>query len=166
MDWNTHTRQMRVATFVVLIFVSSQLGFAQEEHKSEQVSCNSVANVAVPKYRIGQNLGGTTTSDTFILLVSVKPSEISREKMMALACKLGSVYGDFDAFILQVFDEHMAAVLYTVGGVDMPYPQANLRIRATYDVDKPTGSSWFKWFPEGGDWVRAENIRLIPSVTK
>jgi len=35
--------------------------------------------------------------------------------------------------------------------------------RATYDVDKPGDTKWFKWFPEGGDWVRAENIKLIPS---
>lgn len=35
--------------------------------------------------------------------------------------------------------------------------------RATYDVDKPGDSRWSKWFPEGGDWVRAENIKLISS---
>jgi hypothetical protein len=151
---------------VVLVLTAVSTMFAQQVQSPEEVTCESIAHVPVPKYRIGQNLGGTTTSDTFILSVSVKPSDVSKEKMMALSCKLASLYGAFDAFILQVFDEHMAAVLYTVGGVEMPYPRAGSKIRAIYDIDRRKGTSWFKWFAEGGDWVRAENFVLVPTAQR
>jgi hypothetical protein len=106
MHWNSHIRYMRVAALLVMILTLVQLSFSQGAQKFEEVSCRSVAHVAVPKYRIGNNLGGTTNADTFILFVSVKPADLSREKMVALACRLAQVYEAFDEFFLMVFEEH------------------------------------------------------------
>jgi len=80
MHWNSHIRYMRVAALLVMILTLVQLSFSQGAQKFEEVSCRSVAHVAVPKYpkyRIGNNLGGTTNADTFILFVSLKPADLS-----------------------------------------------------------------------------------------
>ena len=163
MPLNSHVRSVRIAVLVLLTLTPVQAGFTQELQKHDQVSCSSLANVAVPKYRIGQNVGGKTTSDEFILTVSVKPSDASREKMMALSCKLASVYAAFDDFYLMVFDEHLAAALYSVA-VHVPYEEARLKLRATYNRKRTKGTVDFMWFPNGGDWNSAQRFNLTPST--
>lgn len=70
----------------MLCFLASlQLSAVEGQTTSEGVNCETVSKIAVPKYRIGRKIGGGTTSDVFILFVSVKRSNISREKMMALS---------------------------------------------------------------------------------
>lgn len=157
---------MRSTTLIAMFcfVIGLQLALADGQAKVDVVRCDTLAKIAVPKYRIGQNIGGKTTSDGFILIVSVNPSEASKEKLMALSCKLSSTYAAFDDFYLMVFDEYLAAAAYNPGGVDVPYEGASSKLRATYESKKADDTRDFMWFPIGGERDSAQAFNLIPST--
>lgn len=155
---------MRIISAVVLVlmiagaFPGVSPGLAPQN--GEKDTCDSFLKQEVPAFRIAKRYR-TDLKLGIVLQISVAPSDIERDKLLALACKLGRKYGDKKSVYVWVCDSFQAAKRYN------PQSEGNdsetmHSCRARYGLIVGTREESLDWRPDRnnpGRWIHIDLSR-------
>lgn len=149
-------------TYVVCLWLLACPNCGAQEREIQKEDCATFASAPVPKYHIRHRYHAGIKPMLF-LFVSVDPSDISRDDVIALACHIGKKYSAEQALGLWILDDSHAAKVYA------PAHEGNSgkterALRATYefyrDFFREKDSQFLDWRPDPNDRSRWIHIDL------
>ena len=155
-------RLLRTTSFSVLLSVqvASLSNFlclfckAQERETQKEV-CANFAGVKPPPY----NLVRQWHADVHpmpILFVSVKQRHMTRDSMIALACRIGKDHSSERALDLYIFDDQHAAKVYSPAH-EGNTAEVEKALRAMYEFSREKGQQWIDLRPApNSKWIHVD----------
>lgn len=140
----------------ILLMLPSQ---SSQEIRSKE-TCQSDQKHAAPRYRVAKKYR-TDLKPGLVMFVSVAPSEIDRDKLIALACELGRKYLNEDRLSVWILDSYRAARRFHPQGEGNDR-QTNLSRRALFGFSRENGDGEqsLEWWPDPIDRNRRVHIDL------
>lgn len=144
-------------------FIPAALYTSSEQPTELRASCGDLHGERPPDFRVAKEFRGDVRPALF-LYISVVPSAISRDGLIALACKLGMDHAGEERVFVWILDNHRAAKRFdhVKGGPDL---ETNLAFRARYSFSRDPKAGYgqsLTWRPDRNDFNRLEKINLGP----
>lgn len=153
----------RIFFVVELAMLAEILSFSYadseaQERETQKESCANFASAPIPTYHLVREWR-TDVEPMPVLFVSVKPRDVSRGSIIALACRIGAEHSSEQALDLYILDNLRAAKLFTPAyeGNSSKTERAH---RATYEFSRTTDSQFLDWRPDPNDPSRWIHINL------
>lgn len=124
--------------------------------QTERVSCEEFENSKLPKFKVVREYP-TDVMPGIVLRVLLDPADVSRDKLLALACSLGRAHAEHNLLFVYFFDSKAAAKNYS---------PMNPTQRALYGFSRNAGSvpgQSLDWRPDASDRNRWIHIDMGPS---
>lgn len=143
---------------VVVLLLAVTAVWAGQNKSSVSDSCDAYSGISVPKYRIAQTFVNRDAKFTS-LTVSIAPTDTNREKVVALACKLGRDYSREQVLVVWILDNHRAAKQFRFAG-QYSSEATRAALRASYSFDREKNSQELTWMPDRDKSFSTIKIKL------
>ena len=134
-----------------------------EKHQDKIIatdSCDAHLNVTVPKFRKAWTYSNPDKKST-VLTISIAPKDADRDRLIALACKLGKIYSIDQVFVGWILDDYPAAKKFGSTG-RYASEASNRSVRASYSFDREENSQRLIWTPDKNKPFSSIEITLGP----
>ena len=152
--------QLVIAVLALYIFDPRALARQRAE---ERADCDAYSGKQVPAFRVGKEFR-TDKGGFLVLSISVRPSDVDREKLIALACKIGRDHAEEDGVIVWILDSYKAAKRYSpLAGENER--QTNLAYVGSCGFSRDPRArpeQSLDWWPDTNDRTRSVHIDLGP----
>ena len=154
-----HVEALWVA-FAAIAFVLAVPSGGAAQKVEEKDYCERYLKHEVPRFRVARK-HRTEIKPGLVLFVSIAPSDVERDKLVALACKLGRDYANEEALYVWILDSYKAARRYSPQGEGNDRT-TNLSFRASYGFFCDSGKCEHSldWWPDPLDRSRWVHIDL------
>jgi len=129
--------------------------------KTEQEHCSAYLNQAVPTYRVAWHY--KTTGPGMTMYISIAPGDVTRDKLIALGCKLGRDHARGENLFVLILDSYAEAkrFCFQCEGGDR---QTSFSFRAMYAFNREPGNAYqsLSWRPDRDTLHKWEQIDLGP----
>jgi hypothetical protein len=149
-----------VAGFIAIASVTFTVCTQARQEPVETERCEVYAKQTVPKFHLAKKYR-THPKPGLVLFVSIAPSDVHQEKLLALVCKLGRDHAVEEALWVFVLDSYRAAKRFNPQGEGNDR-QTALSYRAGYWFWRETGKDAHSldWWPDPYDRSRSIHIDL------
>jgi hypothetical protein len=127
---------------------------------TEKESCESYLSHEIPRFKLIRK-SRPYSKPGLQLFVSISPSNVDRDKLIAMSCRLGKQYAHEHALSVWILDSDRAAKRYN------PQGEGNDRVTASsfralygFDRENGTGSQSLEWRPDPDNKARLIHIDL------
>lgn len=160
----THITILSICFLCGSSLVASQRAANRGKDK-ESDTCEAYLKREAPKYRIARQFHTHTNYESALFVfVSVNRSDVTRDKLLALSCKLGLDRANERDFFVYILDTPRAAKRFNPQGEGNDR-QTNLADRGFYAFVRDSGNAYgqsLTWKPDRDDPDRWINIELGP----
>ena len=158
----THIAILSICFLCASSLVAFQRATNQGKDK-ESDTCETYLKQKPPKYRLARQFHTQTNYGSALhIFVSIDQKDVTRDKLLALSCKLGIDHANEENFFVFILDTHRAAKRFNPQGEGNDR-QTNLADRAFYAFSRERGDAYgqsLTWKPDRYDPDRWVNIEL------
>lgn len=154
------TFQLMVSVIALCIFDAQALG---RQRTQERADCSAYVGRKIPTFRVAKK-SRTDKGRALVLSISLAPSDVDREKLIALACKLGRDHAAEEGLFVWILDSYRAAKRYSPQGEGNDR-QTELAYRGSCGFTRDPQAGYgqtLAWWPDPYDRNRFVHIDLGP----